>query len=114
MLRFINANIFIGLAHEAVLGYIMAGKRCPQTMDEVETLMLTVMDRKELERLGKIPGIEEAMTQITIWMMADEPTRSWFADCELGQMFEDAKRVQVTMLSGDEIQERGLEWARRH
>jgi hypothetical protein len=91
-LRFINKDIFTGLAQEAVLTAIQKGQPVPKTLDEAEELLLTVMSETELNRLGKIPGIDEAINRLTMWMMTDDITREWFSGCELAQILEEARR----------------------
>ena len=98
MLRFISKRIFVGLAREAVLGYIQQGKQVPQTLDGVEEVLSTVMSKKEIELYGRIAWVDEATQEVVQWMLGAEPMRSWFAGCEMGKELIEAQEKQENTL----------------
>jgi hypothetical protein len=95
MVRFITKDVFIGLMREAVLGYIQQGKQCPQTWEEVETLMLTVINEKEVKIYNERPWTDEATQEVICWLLSEDPMRSWFRGCELGREIIEAEEKAV-------------------
>ena len=104
MLRFINADVFVGLAREAVLGYIKAGKPAPTTWKGVEEMLLTVMDEKEFKRLDRMPRLDEANTMLALWLMENETTKNWFAASPLGEFLKDFGWDPAIGLSPDQVE----------
>lgn len=95
MIRFFTKDIFVGLMRKAVLGYIQQGKQVPQNWEEVETLMLTVLSEKELRVYDNRPWIEEVTQELTLWLLSEDPMRSWFRGCELGREIIEAEEKAV-------------------
>ena len=104
MFRFINANIFVGLAQEAVLGYIKEGKAAPTTWEGVEQMLLTVMDEKELARLDRMPRIDEANTMLMLWLVENETTKPWFEASPLGELLKEFGWDPAKGLSPEQVE----------
>lgn len=91
MFRFINKSILIGLGREAVCNYILQGKPAPNSDAELHEFLLTILTEREIEIYGKVSWLDEAVQEVTLWMLSAEPMRSWYGSCELGKFIIDAQ-----------------------